>query len=353
MRSNRSFYLLYQASIRRIRRSNAKKRELRIIRSTRPRDKHRRPRFNAIDNFYFKNHELTISLKGDFALLENPELVISLINQFATIENERHIRRKVLIDISKITALDIGAIGLLLSVVNSLTKKNIPIVGNLPNDESCRDLFIRSGFLSHMQDMQGKPFSRKGLSLLIERGFDKTSNKRVGDEIKKAVHYLTGISQSYRPVYSMVQEMCANSIEHANFDKRKKNWLFAVYYDVDKVIFTMTDIGEGILSTLKKKAVQLFQDAISFKDEVLTLDGIFDKKYQSSTLDTNRNKGLPKIKEINSEQYVENLKVITNRVFLDFSNPKNSKKLDHKLKGTFYYWELTKQSIERWQTRNI
>lgn len=147
--------------------------------------------------------------------------------------------------------------------------------------------------------------------------------------------------------------MCANSIEHANSDKRKKNWLFAVYYDVDKVIFTMTDIGEGILSTLKKKAVQLFQDAISFKDEVLTLDGIFDKKYQSSTLDTNRNKGLPKIKEINSEQYVENLKVITNRVFLDFSNPKNSKKLDHKLKGTFYYWELTKKSIERWQTRNI
>ena len=54
MRSNRSFYLLYQASIRRIRRSNAKKRELRIIRSTRPRDKHRRPRFNAIDNFYFR-----------------------------------------------------------------------------------------------------------------------------------------------------------------------------------------------------------------------------------------------------------------------------------------------------------
>ena len=81
-----------------------------------------------------------------------------------------------------------------------------------------------------------------------------------------------------------IQEMCANSIEHANSDKRKKNWLFAVYYDVDKVIFTMTDIGEGILSTLKKKAVQLFQDAISFKDEVLTLDGIFDKKYQSSTL---------------------------------------------------------------------
>jgi hypothetical protein len=353
MRSNRSFYLLYQASIRRIRRANAKKRELRIIRSTRPRDKHRRPRFNAIDNFYFKNHELTISLKGDFALLENPELVISLINQFATIENERHIRKKVLIDISKITALDIGAIGLLLSVVNSLTKKNIPIVGNLPNDESCRDLFIRSGFLSHMQDMQGKPFNRKGLSLLIERGFDKTSNKRVGDEIKKAVNYLTGISQSYRPVYSMVQEMCANSIEHANSDKRKKNWLFAVYYDVDKVIFTMTDIGEGILSTLKKKAVQLFQDAISFKDDVLTLDGAFDKKYQSSTLDANRNKGLPKIKEINSEQYVENLKVITNRVFLDFSNPKNSRKLDHKLKGTFYYWELTKKSIERWQTRNI
>lgn len=90
----------------------------------------------------------------------------------------------------------------------------------------------------------------------------------------------------------------------------------------------MTDIGEGILlSTLKKKALQIIRDTVSFKDDVITLNGAFDKKYQSSTFDTNRNKGLPRIKEINTAQYVENLKVITNKVFLDFSNPKNSKKL--------------------------
>lgn len=353
MKSNPNMYLLYQSSIRRIRKANAKKKVLRIERATRPRNKHRRARFNSINNFHFKNHELTITIEGNFALLENAEHVIQTINNFSEINNKRTARHKVLIDISKVEVLDIGAIGLLLSAVNNLTKRNIPVIGNLPNNELCKKLFICSGFLDYMKDMQGKPFNKKDLSLLIERGFDKTSNKRVGDEIKKAVAYLTGENRTYRPVYSMAQEMCANSIEHANTDKHKKNWLFAVYYDKDKVVFTMTDIGEGILSTLKKKALQIIRDTVSFKDDVITLNGAFDKKYQSSTFDTNRNKGLPRIKEINTAQYVENLKVITNKVFLDFSNPENSKKLGCKLNGTFYYWELTKNSIERWQTRNI
>jgi anti-sigma regulatory factor (Ser/Thr protein kinase) len=103
-----------------------------------------------------------------------------------------------------------------------------------------------------MRDLKGNKIETKEhKSMMVNRGFDKTSNSMVGTEIKKVVKHLTGEENTYRPVFSMVQEMCANSIEHAN--EENKNWLFSVYYqDIETVCFTMTDIGHGILETLRK-----------------------------------------------------------------------------------------------------
>lgn len=84
-----------------------------------------------------------------------------------------------------------------------------------------------------------------------------------------------------------------------------------------------------------------------------TLVGAFDKKYQSSTFDENRNKGLPRIKEANKYDYIDSLRVVTNNVFLDFENDENNLLLKNKFRGTFYYWELTKIAIEKWRNRKI
>lgn len=348
-----NIYFSQQSSLRKIRRAKAKKKSLKMIRARRPRNKKKRDRFNSVKNFQLKNHTLTIKLDENFSLLDNTEEVIEAINNISAISHETDFKGDIFIDIENVKHFDIGALGLLLSAVNSLYRSRIPVFGNVPKDEQCAKFFSDSGFLNHMQDLQGKPLHSESRNLLIERGFDRTSNQRVGTEIRNAVKYLTGLDNSYRPVYSIVQEMCANSIEHANSEKRRKNWLFATYYTENKVIFTMTDIGAGILSTLRKKAKQIVKDTITLKDEVSILSGAFDKKYQSSTFDTNRNKGLPKIKEINTFNYIENLKVITNNVLIDFNNSARSRRLDAKLKGTFYYWELTKKCIEKWQQRSI
>jgi disulfide oxidoreductase YuzD len=148
----------------------------------------------------------------------------------------------------------------------------------------------------------------------------------------------------------MVQEMCANSIEHAN--ETNMNWLFAVYYENEKVIFTMTDIGNGILKTLKRKAMQIISDKIG-KDDIEILDRAYDKKYMSITSDQNRNKGLPKIKRISTENYIDNLIVITNNVILHLNDESESRIMRKKFHGTFYYWELTKTCIEKWKNREL
>jgi disulfide oxidoreductase YuzD len=113
----------------------------------------------------------------------------------------------------------------------------------------------------------------------------------------------------------------------------------------------MTDIGHGILETLRKKATQIVSDIL--KSDIEILDRAFDKKYVSVTNDINRNKGLPKIKKIVINNYVNNLIVITNNVLLNFSSESNSKILNKKFNGTFYYWELNKNCIDIWKNRNL
>lgn len=348
-----NIHLRHQAFERKHRKFVAKKKRLNIRRSCRkknyvslstPKTPH--------DPFRFKYKQFEATISGNFALLSNSEYVIDTVNALTSIKNSPSIRYVVKIDISKVTSIDIGAIGLLLSAVNSLSRRNISVFGNCPDDNHCKQIFTSSGFLDHMRNMQGKPFKKDNSNLLVERGFDRTNNRRVSEEIRAAVLHLTGEERSYRPVFSMAQEMIANAIEHANKKQHYKNWLFAVYYDDDKVVFTITDIGDGILSTLRKKAQQKIADTVTMKDDMDVLMGAFDKKYQSSTLDLNRNKGLPRIKEINEEEYVEKLQVITNRVYLDFSQPIHSRKLTTNFKGTFYYWELTKTAIKKWEQRN-
>ncbi|MDR0606243.1 MAG: hypothetical protein LBG80_18345 [Bacteroidales bacterium] len=299
---------------------------------------------------YQKPKELIIKVASQFSLIEDTENVLSFVHTINKIIKRRK-NRLIKIDLSDVIRIDIGAIGLILSKMNELAQRKFYAFGNFPQDNICKEIISESGFLEHMKDLKGNNFKRQeNGNLLVSRGFDKTSNSLVGNEIRKVVRHLIGEEEKYRPVFSIVQEMCANSIEHAN--EKNKNWLFSIYYkDANNVCFTMTDIGHGILETLKRKATQIISDVL--KSDIEVLDRAFNKKYASVTNDINRNKGLPKIKKTVRENYINNLIVITNNVLLNFSNELNSKILRKKFNGTFYYWELNKNCIEIWKNRKI
>jgi hypothetical protein len=348
MNESQHIRLRQLSAMRGIRRAHSIRKKLNIRRNNIRKDK-RPKKYEANQYARTTCPKKPIKLIEDFRLLYNTENVIRQINQAADYA-KRDGGYSIHFDISTVQKIDIGAIGLLLTVANTLSRSNCLVYGNVPTNEECKQLFFESGFLDHVRLIQGEKPKRNGNNLMIiERGFDKTSNARFGIEVRKAVKHLTGIEESYRPVYGIIQEICANSIEHANQESHQKNWLLTTYYAEDRVVFTMTDIGRGILGTLRKKIPQTMRDC--FTDNVSILDGVFDKKYQSSTFDSNRNKGLPKIKETNKNNYIENLKVITNNVFLDFNEKSGSRNLSTRLRGTFYYWELTKNAILKWKQR--
>lgn len=296
--------------------------------------------------------KVKITANNNFSLMQDIENIITFIKNIDdSIQKNNY--KIVELDLSQVVNIDIGCISILLAKINKLTRKHIQTICQLPKDIKCKQMFFESGFSDHMRDLNGRKitYSRKNNNLMVNRGFDKTSNEQLGSTIKDSVKHLTGVEECYRPVYSIAQEMCANSIEHANINN--KNWLFSVWYkNTTEVCFTMTDVGEGILGTLRRKFSQIIKEKF-LKDNKDILYSAFEKKYTSVTEDINRNKGLPKIKNISDKNYISNLVVITNDVFLDFSNSTNSRVLNRKFNGTFYYWELNQNCIERWKNRKL
>lgn len=341
-------FKIKQKKLERLRRKSAKKKRQRNIINNGKKKSYREekiPRSNL-------PKQVRVFSEQKLSLLENTENVLTFIKKIddATITNKKI---TLTLDLTQVTNIDIGCISVLLAKINKLVSKDIKTICNLPQNRNCKRMFFESGFSDHMRDLQGRRiyYNKQKSNLMVNRGFDKTSNENIGFAIKESVKYLTGTEGTFRPLYSIAQEMCANSVEHAN--KHNKNWLFSVWYkDENNICFTMTDIGEGILSTLKRKFSQVIKELVMSNNKDI-LYRAFEKKYTSATKDINRNKGLPKIKSISDENYINNLIVITNDVLLDFDNNTNSKVLNRKFNGTFYYWELNKKCIEIWKNRKL
>lgn len=343
-------YLWNARNERKLRRRKEKAKYNRIQRGKRKKEKYRRERYNKIYSSY---QDRILFAPPLFALLEYPEEVISFINKIEELSSSNKNIKSIKFDLTDIIKIDIGAICLLLSKLNELSRKRIDNWGTFPKDMKCKKFIEDSGFLDRMRDMSsGITFSRNNENLILNRGFDKTDNSATAKGIRKAVKHITGYSNNYKPIYSIAQEICANSVEHANEETYKKNWLFSMSYLPDKVVFTMTDIGDGILKTLKRKLAKKIQEGF-FTDAIDILKNAYEKQYESRTKDPNRNKGLPKIYKTSSEGYINNLIVITNNVLLNFENVEKSKILKNSLKGTFYYWILNKECIEKWENRFV
>lgn len=287
-----------------------------------------------------------VSLSPDFRILDNTDTVLKELHNIRTCRGEHQKTIKLYVDLTKVTKFDLGSLTCLLSTLRFTENYQ----GNEPINASCKEYFENSGFLTWMRDISGRKFmSSENNNLIFEKGSDKTSNSKVGLEIKKAIKYLTKKESTFPPVYSIIQEICPNSIEHANVKDRERNWLMGVRYEEDKVCFAMVDKGQGILKTIRKNAIQAIGD--KFNDDVRILMKAFDKKYQSASDDDNRNKGLPRIKSVSDSGYVNNLTVITNSALLNLSDSDKSRTLSSEFAGTFYYWEITKSNYDIWNNR--
>jgi hypothetical protein len=289
----------------------------------------------------------------DLRLLENLEGCLSF---FRDLRSEEYLSRRgsikfIIMSLKNVTDIDYGTISILTAINDDLKFKGIILKTISPDNPACKQFMFDAGYFNNLFDEKGKMFPRAPKSELIffEKGSGRLSendSRRIALLIKNVVGHLTGTPNYCLPIRTLILEVCGNSIEWSGTES--KQWLLGVKYEENNVIFTVTDVGKGILDSLYRRLTKKFFD--TFKNSEQILSGAFDKKYESSTREENRNKGLPGVKAYFKQGAVNSLKVLTNNVILHFDNDSLSHELEKgspRFRGTFYQWEMTKDCLTK------
>jgi hypothetical protein len=223
---------------------------------------------------------------------ENCELLNNTTNVLRFIHSIRHSKsigkirgvKAVRISMKNVKRIDFAALNIIKAVGEDLRIKAILMSVDLPNDLNSRKYLIESGFLDHMFNSEGKKHLKGKASdeIIFENGFGKltsSQNKKISQIIQNSVFHLTGNKSNFIPLKKTILEICGNSIEHA-YSKRGQ-WALSVKYEDDYVLFTVTDLGKGILDTLHRKYITEIRELFKSRDQILL--NAFIKKYGSST----------------------------------------------------------------------
>ncbi len=258
---------------------------------------------------------------------------------------QRPVRRSVTLNISGIRQIDLPTTMVLNALGRELGGRGINLNGNFPDDEVCRDFFVRTGFLNDKVDNQGVKFSKSERTEYFS--FNKGQGQlRTEDTIKicKIVRHtcdFLGRDDFYDDVVSIIKEIAGNSIEWSH--SYREQWTLGVMLEDDCVTFSILDLGRGILDTISRKFFKKIKGL--FSNDIDFLNDVFDKQYSSSSREVNRYKGLPSIKKAYIEGHIQNLYVMTNNVLMSFSNPSGSVQFSNTRKafnGTLYFWNIEK-----------
>lgn len=289
----------------------------------------------------------------DLRLIENTENCLAVFRDIRGEDSLSRVRgsKFIILDLKNVTQIDYGTISVLTAIGDDLKYKKTILRTILPENLTCKNFMIESGYLNNQFDDAGKPFQKTQKSELIffEKGsgvLSEQDNIKISLLVKAVVNHLTGESKYCLAVKTIILEICGNSIEWSGTDS--KQWLLGVKYDDGKVVFTVTDVGKGILDTLHRRFSKQVFEAFKSMDEILK--GAFNKKYGSTSQEVNRNKGLPAVKSHWEQGTINYLKVLTNNVILHFDNDSLSKTFSMgspRFRGTFYQWEMTSDCINK------
>lgn len=332
-----------------------KNKALKIERNKRKR-KHKFFRIRNISSWdrTFDKSPILIHVPADFRLIDNTTECLEFFREIRSRKSINFFKNQkvIFMSLKYVELIDYAAISALISISMDLKARKIVLSGDYPDNPICKKFIIDSGFLNHMVDTNNKKFPvlTKSDFIFFEKGSGKLSKndrKKISLLVKDVVGYLMGDEvTNLKPVKSIILEICANSIEHANTEN--KQWLLGVKYGKEEVTFTVSDVGRGILETLHRKFAKQLKDIFRFKPKHDIVLGAFERKYGSSTQEVNRNKGLPSVKANSDVGTIKNLVLLTNNVILHFEDGSKSKTLKSgtaRFRGTLYQWKITKDCI--------
>lgn len=343
MISKKRIWMKQQARMRKIRRRiRVNKHIARYGYNRRPQSKDQR---NKGKNPYYTQRTKEVFVPEDFSV-SNISGVVNFIRNSESQCSRKNIQR-LTIKMDNVVKIDMYAINLFLSFLNRLSSQNIRYIGTYPNNAEAKHFLINSGFLDLVQTNIKTAKEQKRKNMIFMVGKDSVDSRKIGKAVRESMLNIVDEEIVYPPLYEDLLEISANSVEHANENQKEKNWLVSIFIEEDKLHFIVTDMGLGIMTTIKKKFVQQVHDTMIRTDAEILLS-VFKKKYQSMTGEVNRHKGLPIIYESYTDGMISDLQVLTNKVFYRF-NTNTCVELQKSYDGVLYSWTIDKNNYENWK----
>ena len=239
----------------------------------------------------------------------------------------------------------------LLAILNNIKCVNnkFSVSGNEPRDAGIKKMFIESGFYSYVKYKGNQPLTKNTDTIQILTGYNTDTNlaKQMSDF---AIAKMNVSKSQCRFLYIMMIELMSNTIKHAYNDEETMNRCWYCYSeynrDEDSIAFTFVDTGEGIPSTVRKNFAEKL-DILKIYGEDKYVISALNGKFRTSTLQSHRGKGLPKIRDFCFNKKIQDMRIITNKADVTVGDCSfNSTLLTHSLKGTLYYWKIYKSNFK-------
>jgi len=246
--------------------------------------------------------------------------------------------KSIFINLQDVIEIGEGAIAMLLSTTEELTRLGVRIKGNKPIDKESKDILEKSGFFNYVIG-KVEDYNKNSKNTILKTGDKDTPRTVLSTEIKSAMDTVWGQKGRNPLVYSVAFEMMRNSCDHAFTNESNIRWHFAISHDdvAKRVKFSFVDNGKGIINTFRTGFLRRVLNL--FKDDSDILETAFKDGIESRTGLYWRGKGLPTIYESYEESYMKNLLVISNGVFIHFDKGIKTT-LNVPFRGTYYYWEV-------------
>lgn len=285
-----------------------------------------------------------------FSFLRNPIETTEFFNSILKfVTNTKNAKKSLFIDLSSISDLTIDALMYLLAIVNNLNKKfdnNTKFSGNIPYNPDVQKLFNESGFFNFVAH-------KSELEVTASNKIQIATGVKCNNMLVKRIIDFVCEKSSIKPrnisfLYNMIMELMSNTNKHAYNEEQMLEpcwYLFVNYEEKDEIVsFSFMDTGEGIPATVKKtifeklgKTLQSKKYNLEYRYVVSTLNG----EMRTATNLKYRGKGLPKIREICSNNQIQNMRIITNKAdVLVETNDYKAHDIKEALKGTLYYWQI-------------
>jgi hypothetical protein len=307
--------------------------------------------YKAIENFKEKFvkwqsivfEDIIVPIRFDLKY-ENCNDVIKFISDLKKLA-ESSIYIQVLMD--DVEEIGIGAIAMLLSVINELGAKKISIKGTKPKNKTALSVLENSGFFKYLRTTLTET-TPNNKNTFLKTGDNTTPSSEIAKEVRKAMETVWGVEARCPELYGGIMEMVRNTCDHAfikNLDPI--TWHFGLSHleDENKVKFSFVDNGKGIIKTFTDTLLKTLIQ--SFKDNADFLNTAFNNGIESRTGLSWRGKGLPTIFDMYTDKIITRFIVISNDVYIDFDN-NIFVTLPISFSGTYYYWEIEQTCAKKY-----